>query len=156
MRRKDKEVTDKGVIESIIQRSSVCRLALSDDNHPYVIPVCFGYSDHALYFHSAPEGKKIDILKKNNAVCFEFDIDHEIVAADHPCNWTMKYRSVVGFGKASIIEGAREKRDALAIIMRQYSDKSVLDRETNVDHLVVFKVNIGSITGRVSVYRQET
>jgi uncharacterized protein len=155
MRRKDKEVTDRVAMELIIKRSSVCRLGLSDDYRPYVIPICFGFSDNTLYFHSAPEGKKIDILRKNNNVCFEFDIDHEIVSADNPCNWTMKYRSVVGFGKASIIEGAQEKRGALAIIMEQYSDKSVLDQETNVDHFVVFKVSIDSMTGRVSVYQQE-
>ena len=152
MRRRDKEVTDRVTMELIIKGSSVCRLGLSDDNRPYVIPVCFGFSDNTLYFHSAHEGKKIDILKKNNNVCFEFDIDHEIVAADNPCNWTMKYRSVVGFGKVSIIEGAQEKRNVLAMIMEQYSDKMVLDNEMNIDHLVVFKVSIDSMTAKVSGY----
>ena len=82
MRRKEKEITDKTAIESIILRSSVCRLALSEDNHPYIVPLCFGYKDNTLYFHSALEGKKLDIMKNNNNVCFEFDIDYQIVEAE--------------------------------------------------------------------------
>jgi nitroimidazol reductase NimA-like FMN-containing flavoprotein (pyridoxamine 5'-phosphate oxidase superfamily) len=61
MRRKEKEITDKAVIESIILSSSVCRLALSEDNQPYIIPLCFGYEENTLYFHSAPEGKKLGL-----------------------------------------------------------------------------------------------
>jgi len=64
MRRSDKEITDKKVIEEIISDSIVCKLAVADDNQPYIVPVCFGLKDNTLYFHSAPEGKKIDILKK--------------------------------------------------------------------------------------------
>ena len=68
MRRSEKEITDKLAIEKIINASLVCRLALSDGNQPYIVPLCFGYQDRTLYFHSALEGKKIDILKKINAL----------------------------------------------------------------------------------------
>ena len=71
MRRKDKEIKDKEVIESIIKRATVCRIALSENNVPYIVPLSFGYKDNCLYFHSAPEGRKIDIIKQNNNVCFE-------------------------------------------------------------------------------------
>ena len=56
MRRKEKEITDKTAMESIILKSSVCRLALSEENRPYIVPLCFGYEDDTLYFHSAREG----------------------------------------------------------------------------------------------------
>ena len=75
MRRKDKEISDRSAIEDIIKRSTVCRLAMSDNNSPYVIPINFGYENSTVYFHSAREGRKIDILKKNPNVCIEFDID---------------------------------------------------------------------------------
>ena len=65
MRRKDKEITDIKSIEKIIQKSKVCRLGLSLNDTPYIVPVCFGYRAKTLYFHSAQEGKKIDIIKKN-------------------------------------------------------------------------------------------
>ncbi len=76
MRRKEKEVKDVKLVESIIEKASVCRLGLSLNNMPYIVPLCFGYQDRCLYFHSAIEGKKISMIKSNNNVCFEVDIDN--------------------------------------------------------------------------------
>ena len=60
MRRKDKEITDRNAIESIIAKSRICRLAMVDDAGPYIVPLCFGFRNNTLYFHSAAEGKKLD------------------------------------------------------------------------------------------------
>ena len=108
MRRKDKEINSTAAIEDVVRKSLVCRIALSDENRPYVVPLCFGYKDNTLYFHSSPEGRKIEILTKNNDVCFEFDVDHEVVQDNKACKWSMKYRSVIGFGKASFVENLEE------------------------------------------------
>ena len=35
------------------------------EGSPYIVPLCFGYDAGTLYFHSAPAGKKIDLLKNN-------------------------------------------------------------------------------------------
>lgn len=152
MRRKDKEITDKSVIESIILRSSVCRLALSENDHPYIIPLCFGYEDNTLYFHSAPQGRKLDILKKNNTVCFEFDIDHRIVEAHDACGWSMDYRSVIGFGKASIIDDPKERAKAMNAIIQHYTGKPLPYSEATLKNTVLMKVEIESITGKESGY----
>ena len=150
MRRKDKEITSRNEIEAVIRKSTVCRLALANEQKPYLVPLCFGYKDNALYFHSSKKGKKLDLIKKNNKVCFEFDIVHEIKAADRPCEWGMQYESVIGFGEASFIEDSDSKRKALDIIMEQYSDKSSLYSETMVKHTVIIKVAIVSMTGKRS------
>lgn len=152
MRRKEKEITDRAAIESIILGSSVCRLALSEDNRPYIVPLCFGYKDNTLYFHSAREGKKLDILRKNNRVCFEFDIDHEIVEAKDPCKWDMKYRSVIGYGKASVIDNPESKRRAFDIIMQHYAGRSFTCRETALKDTVIIRVEIESMRGKKSGY----
>lgn len=152
MRRKEKEITDRTFIESIILRSSVCRIALSEDNRPYIIPLCFGYKDNTLYFHSAREGKKLDILRKNNNVCFEFDIDHEIMEAKNACEWGMKYRSVIGFGKASVIDDPESKRRTFDIIMQHYSGRSFTYPEAALKDTVIIKVEIESMTGKKSGY----
>jgi len=152
VRRKDKEITDKSVIESIILRSSVCRLALSENDHPYIIPLCFGYEDNTLYFHSAPQGRKLDILKKNNTVCFEFDIDHRIVEAHDACGWSMDYRSVIGFGKASIINDPKERAKAMNAIIQHYTGKPLPYSEATLKNTVLMKVEIESITGKESGY----
>jgi nitroimidazol reductase NimA-like FMN-containing flavoprotein (pyridoxamine 5'-phosphate oxidase superfamily) len=150
MRRVDKEITHKAEMESIIKQSFVCRLALADENRPYLVPLCFGYKDHSLYFHSAGKGKKLDILKKNNNVCFEFDIDYEPIKADKACEWGMKYKSVIGFGKAFFIEDFESKCRALDIIMQQYSVESFSYPENKVKNTVIIKVEIESMTGKQS------
>jgi len=152
MRRKEKEITDKAVIESIILSSSVCRLALSEDNHPYLVPLCFGYEDNSLYFHSAPEGKKLDILRDNNNVCFEFDIDCQRVEAEEVCKWSMSYRSVIGFGKATIIDDPKEKIKAINAIIQHYAGRPLQYRKTNRKGTAIIKVEIESISGKESGY----
>ena len=152
MRRKEKQITDRTVIESIIRRSSVCRLALSEDNRPYIVPLCFGYKDHTLYFHSAREGKKLDILRKNNNVCFELDIDYEIVEAENACEWGIKYRSVVGFGRASFLEDPESKRRAYDIIMQHYAGRSFVYAEAALKNTAIIKVEIERMTGKHSGY----
>jgi hypothetical protein len=51
----------------------------------------FAYHDNCIYLHSAPEGRKIDILKNNDRVCFEVDIQTQIVKDSQACNWSMRY-----------------------------------------------------------------
>ncbi|MFZ7113712.1 MAG: pyridoxamine 5'-phosphate oxidase family protein [Desulfatiglandales bacterium] len=151
MRRKEKEITDRNEIEDIILKAQVCRLGMADGTLPYIIPLCFGYRDNTLYFHTAQEGKKMDILRKNSAVCFECDTDRELIRSEAACKWGMKFRSVVGFGKASLIEDPAAKHRALAIIMEHYAGPSSFDYEEKIlGKTCVIKVDIESMTGKKS------
>jgi len=150
MRKKEKEITEASAIEAIIKKSLVCRLALSDDNFPYIVPLCFGYRDRVLYFHGSLKGKKIDIIKKNQNICFEFDINTEIVKAEDACHWSMKYRSVIGFGKAQLLEDIEEKRKALNIIMSQYSNGTFEFNDAILKKSGVIKVEIENMKGKQS------
>ena len=148
MRRKDQEINDIATIEGIIRKAQVCRLALSENGRPYIVPLCFGYKDNTLYFHSAREGKKLDILRKNNNVCFEIDIDKELVKGKKACNCSMKYRSVIGFGRAELIDDIEQKRRALNIIMQNYFEGLFRYPEESIENIVIIKVEIESMTGK--------
>jgi len=87
MRRKDKQLTAPEQIKAVIEKSVVCRLGMCEGNRPYVVPLCFGFRNNCLYFHCAKEGKKIEILKSNNNVCFEFDVDQKVVTSDDACTF---------------------------------------------------------------------
>lgn len=153
MRKKDREIKDKKLMESILERATVCRVGLSENNVPYIVPVNFGYRDNCLYFHSAKEGKKIDMIRKNNNVCFEIDVDNEIVKGKNACGWSMKYYSIIGFGKAFLVEGFEGKRKALDIIVEHYSSKSSFEYpEETVNSIAIIKVKIESMTGKKSGY----
>lgn len=148
MRRSEREIKDRAVIDAIIRHCLVCRLGLSDGVEPYIVPLCFGYDGEALYFHSASDGRKIDILRKNSRVCFEFDIPEGMREAEQGCRWGIKYRSVIGFGTAEIVDDQEDKKKVLGIIMAQYSDKEYIFPEDVVTKTTVIKVVIARVTGK--------
>lgn len=150
MRRKDKEISDESGIEAIIEKAMVCRLGMVNGDKPYIVPLSFGYRDNALYFHGALRGQKIDLIKENSNVCFEFDIAAEALDGEEACDWSMKFKSVIGFGKAAFIEGLEEKRQALGVIMAQYSKKEFEFPEKMVNATAVIKVAIERMTGKQS------
>lgn len=153
MRRSDKEIKDPQTIQKIFNEAEICRIALSDCDKPYIVPMNFGYEDNSLYLHSASEGYKIDILKNNNNVCFQMDIKTEMVKLKSPCNWGMKYLSLIGHGKADFIDNVSEKREALDIIMGKYSpDVSFEYSDEAVKKVLVIKVKIEDVTGKKSGY----
>ncbi len=153
MRKKEKEITDPAVLEEIIARARVCRVAMCDDDIPYMVPMNFGYREGRVYLHSAREGKKLDILRRNPRVCFEVDTDHELVRADHSCGYDMRYRSVIAFGRASLVEDEEERRRGLDAIMEHYGEEGPhLYRERNLSLTAVIRIDIEEMTGKANGY----
>ena len=148
MRRKDRQIIDREAIDTIILRSSVCRLGLSDDGQPYIVPLSFGYDGSFLYVHAAVEGRKVDILKRNQRVCFEFDRLEEVTSAEQACNWSMRYESVIGFGVAELLENPDAKATALNCIMRQYSGRDWTFSEQALSSTSVYRIRIEEVTGK--------
>jgi hypothetical protein len=148
MRKTEQEIKDAAAVEDIIIRAQVCRVGLCENGRPYIVPLCFGYKDRALYFHCAREGRKLDIIRKNNIVCFEMDTDQELVKGEKACKCNMKYRSVIGFGKAELIEDTEGKRTALDIIMQHYFEGSFEYPQEHVNKTAIVRVGIESMTGK--------
>ena len=148
MHRNEREITDKKDIDDIIRRCRVCHLAMCDEGQPYIVPLNFGYDGGFIYFHAAPEGRKIDIIKRNNRVGFEFDILHDIVTAQQACDWGAKYESVIGSGTAEIVDNLEAKKDALKCIMRQYSGGTWDFPEEILQKTLILRVCILEISGK--------
>ncbi len=151
MRRTDKEITNRREIDTILSKATICRIGLVGNNVAYIVPLNFGYKNNCLYFHSAPIGKKIELITKNNIVCFEVDIDHEIIDSGILCEWSSKYASVIGYGKASFITDPSLKKDALNIIIDHYSPGTSYNFPTkNLHEVTIIKIEITQMTGKKS------
>jgi len=148
MRRKDREITDRIYMESILSRVSVCRLALADGNEPYVVPVCFGYEDGTIFFHSATEGKKMDIIRKNPRCCIEVDITPGPIQGENPCKWEMEYESVICTGTARTLETFSEKCAAMKCIFRHYAGTEHPFSEKELERVALVKIPVESMTGK--------
>ncbi len=150
MRRKDKEITDKNIIEEILTKSKICRIALTDGEMPYIVPLNFGFSDNCLYFHSASSGRKIDLIQKGGKVCFEIEQESEIIRREVACDWTARYRSVIGYGTIEILTSREDKIHGLDIIMKHYGKTDNAYLEGNVSRMVILKLTIEEISGKQS------
>ena len=152
MRRKDKEINDQNKIEEIIKNNNVCRLGFCDGEFPYVIGINYGYKDRTFYFHTPKEGRKINIIKKNNNVCIEIEEKVEIVKSELPCNWGTKYKSVIGFGKIELINNPDEIKQGLTILMEQFTGKyeNFEYNEKMFASICLLKLNIDTLTGKKS------
>lgn len=153
MRRNDRELTDQSEIIQIIEKCDVCRLALSKDNVPYIVPMNFGYEyvdgRLTLYFHCAPKGKKLDIIHENPAACFEMDCSTKLIEGEIACKYSMSYESVIGTGTIAFCNDHEEKGKALALIMKTYApDKNFVFTESQTRPVTIFKLCVDQLTGK--------
>ncbi len=148
MRRNDRAITDPAELDSILREAVVCRMGLCDGEVPYVVPMNYGYRDGSVFLHSAIEGRKIELLRKNPNVCLEFEKDVDLIPAEAACSFSMKYRSVIASGKAVFLEDAEEKTQGLNVIMAQYTGKEFDFPPQALEKIVVIRIDLGECSGK--------
>lgn len=152
MRRKDREITDTALILDIINDCKVFRLALSIEDRPYIVPLNFGYdytdNAFAFYFHCADAGQKLDMIGRNPHVCFEMDCGHALTVAEVACGYSYQYRSVVGRGKASVVQNVEEKKRMLSSLMHHQTGKHFDFTDEQMQHVTVCKIEVKELTAK--------
>jgi len=153
MRRNDREVTDIKGIEEILSQCKTCHVAMVDNGLPYVVPLSYGYrilkeKTLELYFHSAVEGRKLDILKRSSKVCFEVAHEGEPVNSATPCNCGYYFASVIGNGEAVFIEADDEKNEALSVMFKHQTGREVAFNNEQIKSVCVFKIVSTDFTGK--------
>jgi nitroimidazol reductase NimA-like FMN-containing flavoprotein (pyridoxamine 5'-phosphate oxidase superfamily) len=148
MRRSEREVADKAIIEKILCQASICRLGFAFDNVPYIVPVNYGYRENKIYIHSAPKGEKIDLIKKCKTVCFEIELASEVLKDKLACNWTSRYRSIIGYGTIKIITDKAEKTRGMDIIMAQHGGPEKNEYNASFERMVILELEIERLTAK--------
>ena len=120
--KREREVTDLREILEILDRSKVVHLAMVDGDEPYLVPLNYGYTMEngrlTLYVHGATRGRKLDVLRVNPKVFFSMECD--VIPFEGPvaCRCGTTYASVMGAGRAEILEDPEEKKAGLATLMQ--------------------------------------
>ena len=152
MRRKDREITGLAEIMEILSRCQVCRSGMCQKGMPYVVPLNFGVEREGerlvLYFHGAREGKKLDIIRENPQVCVEFDGEHRLLEGETACAHSFAYESVIGFGKAEILESHEEKAQGLAAILRSLTGKEFTFTPEQTQSVAVLRMALEEVAGK--------
>ncbi|MGD0916544.1 MAG: pyridoxamine 5'-phosphate oxidase family protein [Thermodesulfobacteriota bacterium] len=155
MRLSECEIKEKAELVDIIERADVCRIAFAVDKTPYIVALNYGYEWDGtlrLYAHGAIEGRMIDCMKKNPFVCFQMDIGHGLFRGKTAHQWGMTYKSIVGYGTLTIIEGTDERKRALDLIMAHYGSKgnNVYD-EKALEDTCVLRLEASEVVGKKRV-----
>ena len=152
MRRSDREITDKKEIMNIFAGSKVLHLGLVDDGMPYVVPMNFGYEEIDgqlyIYMHGAVEGRKLDIIRKNPNCCFEMECKVEEFEGNLPCQYGTAFESVMGNGKAEILESPEDKMHALSVLMKTQTAKDFEFNEKLVSVVSVLRIVVSDYTAK--------
>ncbi|MCI8506461.1 MAG: pyridoxamine 5'-phosphate oxidase family protein [Lachnospiraceae bacterium] len=153
MRRSDREIKGRTQIIEVMKKCDVCRLAWNDEGYPYILPLNFGMEEKdgqiVLYFHGASEGRKYELIAKDDRVSFEMDCSHELMLkkGKEGCSCTMKYESVIGRGRIELVP-EEEKYDALCALMRHYHKEERAFNQTVMSRTTVFKLTVEQMSGK--------
>ncbi len=150
MRRKDKEITDRAELRQILAGARVCRLAMSDGDRPYLVPLTFALDGDDLVFHSATEGRKIDVLRRNPSVCFEVEEAVEVRPAPTACDFSMRFRTVIGFGEVEFVTDPAERLRLLALFGPRYGASPGPVPKSQLERTRVLRVRVRELTGKRS------
>ena len=152
MRRAEWEVTDRGQLLEIIGRCTCCRVAFSDPEGAYIVPLSFAFvpgQPDRFYFHGAKEGRKASLIAKRPKVGFELDCAYELVAGQSGCKYSCRYQSIVGTGVIGEVQDLEEKKQALSALMRQYEpSRSFAFTDEQAQAVAVYRLDVAAMTGK--------
>ena len=154
MRRQDRRITEPAMICAVLDKCRTLHLGLVEDGRIYIVPLNYGWTEengrYILYAHSAAEGRKIDLIRGGADVGFEMETGVEYFDADTACGWGNRYESIIGEGRATLLETPEEKRQALAAIMAHYSARKDYTFEDAMVNLVqVIQIDVTALSCKI-------
>jgi uncharacterized protein len=149
VRRKEREITDPDEMRMVLKATKYVTFALCMDNEPYLVALSHGYDQtrNCLYFHCAPEGKKLIYAKANPQVWGQAVQDFGVT---EECDYA--YTSVQFSGKLYLITDLTEKKHAMEVLVRQVSlnpeAKLAKIKPEKLDKTTMGRIDINYMSGK--------
>ncbi|MCW4006463.1 MAG: pyridoxamine 5'-phosphate oxidase family protein [Candidatus Bathyarchaeota archaeon] len=149
VRRKDREITDPEALKKVLSVTQYVTVALCMGDEPYLVALSHGYdpSRNCLYFHCAPDGKKLVYLKANNKVWGQAVQDYGVT---DECDYA--YKSVHFQGTLHLIKDLEEKQHAMTVLVNQLSnrpqEKLAKIKPEKLAKTTMLRINITHLTGK--------
>lgn len=148
MRRSDKELPENDARE-ILSKASFGVLSTVDiDGMPYGVPVNYVYEGGRILIHCASSGHKLDNISQNSRVSFCVVEYAKVV----PERFSTSFRSVIAFGKASIVDNDEEKIEALMKLVYKYSadyvNEGINEINVSLKTTSIIRIDVLHLTGK--------
>ena len=152
MTKRERQVTDREEILKILDKCKILHLGLVDGDEPYVVPMNYGYvmegEQLTLYMHGATKGYKLDLMRKNPKVFFEMECDVQGFEGEIACQYGTVYQSIMGRGKATIIEEPQEKIETMKLFMKSQTGRDFEFSEKMVSAVVMIRIDVSEYTAK--------
>jgi nitroimidazol reductase NimA-like FMN-containing flavoprotein (pyridoxamine 5'-phosphate oxidase superfamily) len=151
MRRMDKAIEDPATLRRVLGEAKHITVAMCKDGMPYLVSLSHGYDEEqdVIYFHCAPEGKKLDYMRANPTVWGQAVLDYGFFDGHDDCR--QEFASVMFRGEVTFVEDMEEKLRAFVMTNRQLDAPSeglqrVLDE--HLERATVGKIRMSNLTGK--------
>ena len=152
MTKREREVTEQEAILEILNQCKIVHLAMVDEGKPYVVAMNYGYTMDegklTLYMHGATQGRKLDIMRANPDVYFEMECDVVPFGGRIACQYGTAYASVMGSGKARILEELEERKAGLSAFMKTQTGLDFEFQERMISAVSVIRVDVDEYTAK--------
>jgi len=146
MRRVEREVNSKLEIKNIILKGSILNLGLNSSVFPYVVPLNYIFKEENdnwfIYFHSAKQGYKIDLINKDERCGFTIYNDLGVKLKEKSNSGTNLYECIMGTGYICEVKEFQEKHEIAKKLLRKYG----YVEDIQIENEVIEKTYIGKIT----------
>ncbi len=150
MRRKKQQLSPQEALEILTAGTSGVLAVAGDGGYPYAVPISYACRDGKLYFHCALQGHKLDAIQRNERVSFCVIAQDDVV----PQAFLTRYRSVIVFGRARLLQEDGPKRRALELLAEKYSPgfpaEAQREIEKDWERVGVVEISIEHITGKTA------
>ena len=121
-------VYDRELVYQILDEGFICHVGFAAGGQPFVIPTSYARAEDRLFIHGSQASRTLRTLKTGIDVCVTVTLLDGLVLARSAFHHSMNYRSVVVFGRVSIIDDPEEKLRAL----RTFSEHVIPGRWNDV------------------------
>jgi nitroimidazol reductase NimA-like FMN-containing flavoprotein (pyridoxamine 5'-phosphate oxidase superfamily) len=104
---------DRESINQILDEGFICHVGFAVDGQPFVIPTGYARAGDRLFIHGSQASRMLRTLGQGIDVCLTVTLIDGLVLARSAFHHSMNYRSVVVFGRATVVDEPEEKLAAL-------------------------------------------
>jgi nitroimidazol reductase NimA-like FMN-containing flavoprotein (pyridoxamine 5'-phosphate oxidase superfamily) len=152
MNKQEREITDEQILRGILKQGKYTTIAMCRTDEPYIVTLNYGYDEekHALYFHTALKGLKLDFIRDNPEVCGTVIEDKGYIM--DKC--AHGYCTVVFWGTMTVVEALEEKKYGMDILLHHLEDrpdtlkKRILKDDTVYQNVGILRLDIHESSGK--------
>jgi hypothetical protein len=110
---------DRDTVYGILDEGFICHVGFVIDDQPFVIPTGYARVDDKLLIHGSQASRMLRMLTNGVDACVTVTLVDGLVLARSAFHHSINYRSVVVFGRATLVDNAEEKKSALFAFSEQ-------------------------------------